>query len=387
MKYTFFATAGRGLEDLVAKELQEMGIKDAKALRGGARFTGSLEDGYRATLWSRMASTILLSLSSFKADSNEAVYNGVRRIPWDEHLSLENTFAISTTSTRANLNTHFISLKAKDAIVDQFRKATQERPNVDVENPDLAIQIHVDKDLTTVYLDLGNPGLHKRGYRVLSTDAPIRETVAASILVRGGWPELAKQGAAFMDPMCGSGTFVIEAAMMAADIAPGLGRVDLGFDRWKKHDQKAFSGLLQEAQARRDKGLETLGPIHGTDVAGPAIAAARRNAEAAGLAHHVHLERVPLMNVRPPAPTGLVATNPPYGHRFEEDAAAVHYELGEALINEFIGWKAAIITGSKELGRELGMRAIKTFNVDNGPLRCIQINFDIQPERIFHERR
>lgn len=364
-----------------------MGIADAKALRGGVRFTGGLEDGYRATLWSRLASTVLMALGTFKADSEDAVYKGIQRIPWDEHLTVKNTFAVSTTITRAELNTHYVSLKIKDAIVDQFRKATQDRPSIDVETPDLALQAHIDGGDGTLYLDLGNPGLHKRGYRLLSTDAPLRETVAASILVRAQWPKLAAEGWAFLDPMCGSGTLVLEAAMMAADMAPGLGRQDLGFEKWLQHDHALWRGLMDEATSRRDKGLETIPPIHGSDVSGPAVAATKRNVEAAGLSHHVHIDRTPLMNVQPPAPHGLVATNPPYGVRFEEDAAAVHYELGEALIERFNGWNAAIITESKELGRELGMRAVKTFNVDNGPIRCIQLNFEIAPERIYHERR
>lgn len=387
MKYEFFATSGRGLEDLVAAELKQMGL-DAKALRGGVRFSGSLEDGYRATLWSRLASTVLVSLGTFRADSEAAVYRGVQRISWDSHLDVDSTFAVSCTATRATLsNTHFVSLKVKDAIVDQFRNATQKRPSVDVKSPDLALQMHLDGDMGTLYLDLGNPGLHKRGYRILSTDAPLRETVAASILVRANWPALSKEGAAFLDPMCGSGTLVLEAAMMAADMAPGLGRDSVGFDRWMQHDRSAWQALMSEARERRDEGLKSIVPIHGSDVAGPAVAAARRNVEAAGLSEYVTLERCSLKEVKPPAPVGLVATNPPYGVRFEEDAAAVHRELGDALISRFEGWQAAIITESKELGQQLGMRATRVFNVDNGPLRCLQLNFEIKPERVYRERR
>lgn len=387
MKYDFFATSGRGLEDLVAAELRQMGI-DAKALRGGVRFSGSLEDGYRATLWSRLASTVLLSLGSFRADTEAAVYRGVQRISWDSHLDVDSTFAVSCTATRATLtNTHFVSLKVKDAIVDQFRHATQARPSVDVKSPNLALQLHLDGEMGTLYLDLGNPGLHKRGYRVLSTDAPLRETVAASILIRANWPTLAKEGAAFLDPMCGSGTLVLEAAMIAADMAPGLGRTDAGFGRWLQHDRKLWKSLMDEATSRRDAGLKSIVPIHGSDVAGPAIAAARRNVEAAGLLEYVTIERCSLKEVKPPANFGLVATNPPYGVRFEEDAAAVHRELGDALIARFEGWQAAIITESKELGQELGMRATRVFNVDNGPLRCLQLNFEITPERVYRERR
>lgn len=384
----FFAGSPRGLEDILARELQDLGIKSAKANRGGVAFSGSLEDGYRAVLWSRLASNVMVKIHAFKAANEDGLYRGASQIPWDEHLRIDDAFAVQTTLVRARFNhTHFASLRVKDAIVDQFRRAYNKRPNVDTAEPDLYIHTHVDGDDATIYIDLSGESLHKRGYRVKSVEAPLKENVAAACLIRAGWPAAAKKGLPFLDPMCGSGTFLIEAAMMATDTAPALGRDFFGFLAWKKHDDKVWRALREEAAARSDEGLDACPPIYGFDISEQAVYATEQNVDTAGFGDFITVHSSDVRDIRAPAEHGLIMTNPPYGVRIDDAERQAHRLLGDVLIREFNGWTASVITAGKDLGMEIGLRAKKVTQIDNGPIKCVQLNFEIDERNIFRERK
>lgn len=384
----FFAASPRGLEDILARELKEIGIPDARAKRAGVEFSGTLEHAYRAVLYSRLASNVLLQLNTFKASSEDALYHGASRIKWDEHFSVSESFVVHTTLVRARFShTHFASLRVKDAIVDQFRKKYEARPNINTHQPDIYLHAHVDGDDATLYIDLAGDSLHRRGYRIKNTEAPLKENVAAACLIRAGWPEIASKGGGFVDPMCGSGTFLIEAAMIASDTAPALGRNHFGFDRWKQHDAPLWKSLREQAAQRSAEGLKNMPPMAGSDFNPEAVEAARQNVKNAGFAKFIQIKQADVRDARPNAEFGLVMTNPPYGIRIQDNERAAHRALGTSLAQHFKGWKASVITAGKEMGMEIGLRANKVTQVDNGPIQCVQLNFDVEEKNIFRERR
>ncbi|MBI3570118.1 MAG: 23S rRNA (guanine(2445)-N(2))/(guanine(2069)-N(7))-methyltransferase, partial [Gammaproteobacteria bacterium] len=354
----FFATCPKGIEPLLADELRQLGAEAVKETRAGVAFEGTLATGYRACLWSRLANRILLPLKSFPAPSPEALYEGVRTIAWKEHLAPEGTLAVDfTTSQSAITHSHYGALKVKDAIVDQLRDEFGARPSVDTAQPDIRVNVYLLRDEATVSLDLSGESLHRRGYRAQTVEAPLKENLAAAILMRANWPAIAKQGGMLVDLMCGSGTLPIEGAMIAADIAPGLARVYFGFLRWKRHDAAVWSGLLEEAHQRRETGLQKLPPIHGYDHDPLAIRAARDNIKRAGLGNLIVAQQRELTACTPEeAPTGLVVANPPYGERLgpSSELPALYAELGTQLKKCFPGWRAAVFTGNPELGKSMG---------------------------------
>ena len=360
----------------------------------GVSFSGPLEVGYRACLWSRVANRVFLELARFEAEDAEGFYAAVRRIDWTAHLGPDATLACDFSGHHpAITHTHFGALKLKDAIVDSVRDARAWRPSVELDRPGVRVHAHANGSQIVLSLDLSGESLHRRGYRGAAGEAPLKENVAAGVLLRAGWPDMAAgQGAELLDPMCGSGTFAIEAAFIAADRAPGLDREYFGFVGWAGHDADVWSRLVSEAQERaRDgmaaaigRGLE--GMIRGHDRDPGAIRNARANAERAGVQSLVRFDVRALADAAPvsrdaavesaehPANTAasLVCTNPPYGVRLEdrETARAVHRELGVVLRERFQGWNAAVLTGSPEFGLELGIRAHRTHTVWNGAIEC-----------------
>jgi 23S rRNA (guanine2445-N2)-methyltransferase / 23S rRNA (guanine2069-N7)-methyltransferase len=386
----FFATCPKGIEPLLADELRQIGAEAVKETRAGVTFEGTLATAYRACLWSRLANRILLPLKSFPAASPEALYEGVRTIAWKEHLAPEGTLAVDfTTSQSAITHSHYGALKVKDAIVDQLREEFGARPSVDTAQPDIRVNVYLLRDEATISLDLSGESLHRRGYRAQTVEAPLKENLAAAILMRAHWPGIAKEGGALVDLMCGSGTLLIEGALIAADAAPGLARQYFGFLNWKQHDAAIWSELIEEAHNRRDAGLEKLPPIHGYDHDPLAIRSARDNLKRAGLGNLVAVERRELSACAPEeAPTGLVVANPPYGERLGEagDMPALYAELGAQLKTCFPGWHAAVFTGNSELGKVMGLRATKMHTLYNGAIECKLLHFDITPENIVGER-
>ncbi|WP_072906219.1 bifunctional 23S rRNA (guanine(2069)-N(7))-methyltransferase RlmK/23S rRNA (guanine(2445)-N(2))-methyltransferase RlmL [Malonomonas rubra] len=382
-KQQFFATAALGLEPLLAAELIEIGAQEVKEERAGVRFSGDLESAYRLCLWSRLASRVLLPLVTFEAQDTDVLYREVQKLDWREHLSTDNTFAVDCTTVKSQItHSRYGALRVKDAIVDQFRARDGERPSVSVEQPDLRINLHLFKDQATLSLDLSGDSLHKRGYRIDGVHAPLKENLAAAILIRGGWPEIAATGGALADPMCGSGTLPLEAALIATDTAPGLLRDYFGFLGWKQHQSAIWQRLLDEAEQQRQDGLQNrLGTIVGYDADGRAIKAAWQHADKAGLGKIIHFEKRTLREFVAPAgvQTGLFVANPPYGERLgvESELPALYNLLGEKLANQCRGWKAAVITSNPQLGRSIGLRAGKINTLYNGALKCQLLQFEL----------
>ena len=385
----FLASAPRGFADLVARELGACGAAQLRERSTSVAFAGTLESAYRACLWSRAANRVFLELAQFEARDADEFHAAVRRIDWAAHLGPATTLACDFSGRHpAITHSHFGALKLKDGIVDALRFATGTRPDVALERPGVRVHAHARGTDITVSIDLSGDSLHRRGYRGTAGEAPLKENVAAGVLLRCGWPELAAQGAEFLDPMCGSGTLCIEAALIAADRAPGLGRDYFGFLAWRGHDAALWARLREEAEARAAAGEAVAQvTVRGTDRDPTAIRSARDNAARAGVGRLVRADTGVLADAAPLAARaadrpGLLSTNPPYGLRMEdrEGARTVHRELGAVLRERFQGWNAAVLTGAPELGMELGLRAHRTHSVWNGGIECRLLRIKVVPE-------
>lgn len=382
---SFFATAAQGIEPIVAGELRALGADNVKEARGGVSFTGSLSTAYRACLWSRTANRVLLPLARFPAADADALYTAIKCMPWENDLAPDDTLAVDFTGvSKKIIHTQFGAQRVKDAIVDRFRERSGRRPSVDLDHPDLRINVHLHREIATVSLDLSGDSLHQRGYRVRGVAAPLKENLAAALLLKCGWLEIAKQNGAFVDPMCGSGTLVIEAALIAGDVAPGLMRTRWGFDGWRKHDPQLWKHLVTEARTRSRAGRAVIPPILGFDHDPNAIAASQINAEHAGIKDVIQLECSALANNALPAglTPGLVVTNPPYGERLGdvETLRPLYAELGRWLKNQCSGWQAGMITGNPDLAKQMRIRAHKLNAFYNGAIECKLLRFKIRPE-------
>ena len=384
--HLFFATAPKHLGSLLAEELTRLGMTGATETRGGARFSGRIEDGYRACLWSRIANRILLPLAQVALAGPDEIYDRALDIAWEAHLTPDRTFAIQFDGQLEGVtNPHFAILQVKDAIADRFNRRFGRRPSVDPEFPDLRIHLYGQRDSLTFSLDLSGESLHQRGYREAGSAAPLKENLAAALLLRAGWSDIAAEGGALLDPMCGSGTLIIEGALIAADIAPGLLRDRFGFHGWTQHADTAWQRLLAEARLRRTAGLKRLSAysLRGYDVNPNAIRTALHHLERAGLAGLAHFERRELADCWPGREDdeGLVIVNPPYGERLgaDEDLTQLYARLGSVLKERFVGWRAAVFTASQELGKSLGLRAIKLHTLYNGPIECRLLSFQVEP--------
>lgn len=387
-KLSFFATTPKGLELLLVEELRTLGAKNVAEKLAGVVFSGDLETAYRACLWSRLANRILLNLHSFTATTAEDLYSGVQSINWSDHLDVDSTLAVHCVCSQSIIShSLFAAQKVKDAIVDQFRQEYGERPNVDKIHPDVAIYVYIKRNEATLSIDLSGDSLHRRGYRLAAGEAPLKENLAAAILLRAGWKKIAEGGGTLVDPMCGSGTLLIEGALMAGDCAPGLFRTYFGFLGWKQHDAGLWQSLVIEAEKRRKIGLKTLPIIEGYDRDPEMITIALANIERAGLTGHVHVEKHELSEFKPSIKfvPGLVIANPPYGERLGEltELDSLYELFGCRLKENFVGWHAAIFTGNPELGKAMGMRAYKFYALFNGDIPCKLLLFDVQPE-YFH---
>jgi 23S rRNA (guanine2445-N2)-methyltransferase / 23S rRNA (guanine2069-N7)-methyltransferase len=385
---SFFATCPRNTEGLLAEELRALGAADARDTRGGATFTGPLALALRACLWSRTASRVLLRLASFPIATIDDLYEAVTGMPWEDHLKVDGTLAVEATSTvrqgpLATVNTHFLEQRIKDAVVDRFRARTGRRPGVELARPDVRIAVHLSPAEAVISLDLSGEGLHRRGYRLEGGGAPLKENLAAAILLRSGWPAVAARGGALLDPMCGSGTLLVEGAFIAADIAPGLSREYYGFLGWEGFQPAVWQELLAEAAERRREGLTKLPPLFGSDSEARALGSARANARRAGLAGRIGFEVRDLAKLAEPPGVvpGLVVTNPPYGKRLGEvsELVGLYETLGERLKKSFAGWEAAVFTANPELSAHLGLRARRVNVLYNGPLEAKLLVFDIGP--------
>ncbi len=393
---TFAASSPRGLSDLLSSELERFGAAEVRERSTGVAFRGTLEVAYRACLESRVANRVLLELARFDAADAQQFYSEASALDWSQHIAPGATIACDFTGHHpAITHTHFGALKLKDAICDQLRASAGFRPDVARVRPSVRLHAHANGTHITLSIDLSGESLHRRGYRSEGGEAPLKENVAAGVLLRAGWRELASGRAEFLDPLCGSGTLVIEAALIAADIAPGLNRDYFGFLGWQGHDPVLWSAV-RAAAAARVRGDYPSGSgqplLRGQDRDARAIEKARRNAERAGVGALVRFDVLSLGEARPLAArsagaahtpaSGLVCTNPPYGVRLEdrESARAIYRELGTVLRERFEGWDAAVLTGAPELGMELGIRAHRTHTLWNGAIECRLLRMKVSEE-------
>ena len=378
----WFTTCPKGLEGLLLKELESLGLSQLRETVAGVEFKGDLESAYRVCLWSRLANRLLLPISSFSVASADELYAGVAAVNWSEHFSEDVSIAIDFIGTGDGVNnTQYGAQRVKDGIVDHFREATGNRPDVDLRQPDIRINARFAREKVTLSLDFSGESLHKRGYRIAQTTAPLKENLAAALLIRAGWPG---QHSALVDPMCGSGTLLIEAAMMAADIAPSLQRQSFGFNHWHGHLPDIWQRLRDEASERREQGLAGQLPlICGYDQDSRALTAAQRNVEQAGLSESVELKRQAVSALQrpelPDSSTGLLLTNPPYGARLgdQETLKGLYQELGDVLKHEFAGWSAGVFTGNEYLGFALGLRSHKIYKLFNGAIPSQLLLFEL----------
>ena len=380
-KTDWLATCPKGLELLLAEELQAIGAEGIKETVAAVHFKGSKEVAYRACLWSRLANRVLKPLHSFMLNESDDLYNQCNEIPWETHFSAAQSIAIDFIGTSRLIdNTMYGSQRVKDAVVDRIRRIEGERPNVDTKNPDIRIQVRQHKGRVSVSLDISGESLHRRGYRTGQGSAPIKENLAVALLLRAGWPAMIEEGGALLDPMCGSGTLIIEGAMMAADIAPGMLRERYGFDQWLQHDAELWQTLVDEAHQRKASGLEKLDlDIRGYDANPRVLEYTTKNIENAGLDDHIRLAHKPIDQFgKPTAERGLLLTNPPYGERLGEveDLIPLYQKLGTVLQKNFHGWRAAIFTGNLDLGRETDLSPTKQYSLFNGTIPCKLLIFE-----------
>ncbi|MBA5600316.1 bifunctional 23S rRNA (guanine(2069)-N(7))-methyltransferase RlmK/23S rRNA (guanine(2445)-N(2))-methyltransferase RlmL [Pectobacterium aroidearum] len=375
-----FASTARGLEELLKSELESLGAQSCTVVQGGVHFEGDNRLLYRSLLWSRLASRILLPLNEFKVHSDLDLYLGVQAIDWSTVFSIDKTFAVHFTGTNEDIrNSQYGALKVKDAIVDSFTRKTGQRPDVAKQQPDIRVNVFLQRDTASVSLDLSGDGLHQRGYRDLAGLAPLKENLAAAIVLRSGW----QNGTPLVDPMCGSGTLLIEAAMIASDRAPGLHRTHWGFNAWLKHDAELWREVTAEAQLRARQGLQaTTSRFFGSDNDRRVIDIAKANARRAGVAELISFgvkDAAQLQNPLPEGPKGTVISNPPYGERLESEPAliALHNMLGRKMKSDFGGWQLSLFSASPELLSCLQLRAERQFKAKNGPLDCVQKNYQL----------
>ncbi len=381
---TLFASCPKGVESLLAAELKELGASDVAETVAGVSFAGNLELAYKTCLWSRLASRILLRIGEIDSSDKHLLYQGIQSFDWDEHLDQGSSLRVDFNGATPDItHTRFGSQFVKDAIVDQLRDRHGWRPSVSNSNPDLRINVHARDKRVFVAIDLSGQSLHERGYRLEAGEAPLKENLAAAILYRAGWPEVARQGGTLLDPMCGSGTLLIEGAMMAADIAPGLLRLRYGFDKWMGHVPKLWLSVLEEARERRTAGLSAMkSTIIGYEGLPKIVGRARANLQRAGLSKLVTIQQQELANLEVDTgiEPGLVIANPPYGERMGDETSLVYLykHLGEKLKQQTPGWQAGIFTSSQALARSLGMGPKKSYTLFNGTLSCKLFLYDIR---------
>ena len=390
-----FLTCPKGLEGLLLEEAIGLGLEEAREHTSAIRGVADMETAYRLCLWSRLANRVLLVLKRFPMKNAEDLYNGVLDVDWHDHMVPDGTLAVEFSGHGSGIdNTHFGALKVKDAIVDKLRTPSGERPSIDKFSPDLRIHLRLDRGEAILSLDLSGSSLHQRGYRLQQGAAPLKENLAAAVLIRAGWPRMAAEGAALADPMCGVGTFLVEGAMIAADIAPNLNRIHWGFDAWLGHVPAIWKKLHDEATERAEIGMAK--PplwIRGYEADPRLIQPARNNIERAGLSHWIKIYQGEVATFEPRPDQnqkGLVICNPPYGERLGDEASLLYLyqNLGERLRQACLNWEAAVFTGAPDLGKRMGIRSHKQYSFWNGALPCKLLLIKVAPDQfVTGERR
>ena len=370
----YFATVARGLEPLAAQELERLGATQVQPDFCGVEFWGDRALLYRVNLWSRLAFRVLQVLHKFPCVDAEDLYQGVQRVDWGQYLPPDRTFAVTATGKTRSLNhTHFNALQVKNAIVDWQRDRFGDRSDIDTENPDLHLNLHLHRDRATLSLDSSGDSLHRRGYRPAMGKAPLKETLAAALLDWSCWtPDLA-----FFDPLCGSGTLPLEAALMALKIAPGSFRDRFGFESWPDFDPDLWDQLLALEEAEEENSLKA--PIAGSDRDPVIIEQAIANAQYSGLDCHVEFDCCELDWIEPIADRGVLICNPPYGERLgdRQQLGEFYQNLGIILKERFKGWTAYVLSGNKQLTLALGLKSSRRIPIFNGTIPCQLLEYEL----------
>ena len=363
-EFELIAKTFMGLENVLAQELTQLGANNIQIGRRMVAFTGDQEMMYRANFQLRTAIRILKPIAHFKARSAEDMYDEVRKIDWSQYIEHGKTFSVdSVVYSEEFRNSRFVTYKVKDAIVDQFREATGTRPNISVSNPDIRLNIHIAEDQATLSLDSSGESLHRRGYRQESVEAPLNEVLAAGMILMSGW----KADTDFIDPMCGSGTLLIEAALIARNINPGVFRKAFAFEKWPDFNQELFDTIYNDDSQERDFAHH----IYGYDVDMKAVNTARLNVKAAGLSQTVTVELQDFKDFKKPAEKSIIMTNPPYGERISTpDLLGTYKMIGERLKHEFGGNEAWILSYREECFEQIGLKPSIKIPLYNGSLEC-----------------
>ncbi len=363
-KFELIAKTFMGLEPVLAKELAQLGAEDVKAGRRMVSFTGDKETMYRANFQLHTAIRILKPIRHFKARSADDVYEEVKKIDWTAYIGTEKTFAVDAVVFSEEFrHSKFVSYKVKDAIVDQFREKTGKRPNISVANPDIRLNIHIAEDQCTLSLDSSGESLHRRGYRQESVEAPLNEVLAAGMILMSGW-----QGDTdFIDPMCGSGTLLIEAALIAKNMAPGLFRKEYAFEKWPDFDADLFDEIYNDDSQER----EFKHHIYGYDVDVKAVNTALMNVKAAGLSSDITIKQQDFKDFTQPQAKSIMITNPPYGERISSpDLLGTYKMIGERLKHQFKGNDAWVLSYREECFDQIGLKPSIKIPLYNGSLEC-----------------
>ncbi|MEL6352211.1 MAG: THUMP domain-containing protein [Cyanobacteria bacterium J06627_28] len=370
----YFATVARGLEPLMVDELEQLGAKNVQPGFCGASFEGDRTLLYRVNLWARLPFRILLRLSEFNCETGDDLYAGVQRIDWEQYLTPEQTLAVTATGKTDTLNhTHFTSLQVKNAIVQQQMDSLGYRSDVDTHEPDLRINVHLNKGKATISLDSSGDSLHRRGYRPAVGAAPLKESLAAALITLSKW----EPNQAFFDPLCGSGTLPLEAGLQSLRVAPGLFRERFGFETWLDYDDDLWEGLITEAEEQQQEDLAAF--VGGSDRNPNVLIQAHSNAQKCGIEHLVKFQKNELADVEAPADSGVLLCNPPYGERLgkDTDLGAFYKLLGNVLKQRFKGWTAYVLSGNKALSSNIGLKSASRTPVYNGALLCQLMEYEL----------
>ena len=361
-------------EDVLAKELRQLGAMDIVKVKRGVKFKGDKGFLYKANLWLRTALRILVPISEFKARNEEEIYRKVKQIPWEHHFGVEHTFLVKSNVFAPHIrNSLFVSQRVKDAIADRFREKTGRRPSVSKENPQIVVDIHIAREKVVVSLDSSGDSLHKRGYREETGRAPISEVLAACILNIAGWDGLKH----LVDPMCGSGTFLIEAALMSHNIPPGVYRQNFSFKNWKDFDEDLYELIFNKA-LEKEKNFQY--SITGFDSDSRSVLKSRHNLKKSLMNEQVSTEKMDFLDIPSkrefPTP-GMLVINPPYGEKLEADIPQLYQGIGDSLKQHFAGYEAWIFTASQEGIKHIGLKASKKIPLKNGKLDCWLVKYEL----------
>ena len=370
--FRIIAKTSYGLEDVLIEELNQLGISKAEKVNRAVSFYGNKEILYKANIWLRTANRLIVPFEEFSIHSDSNLYEQVKKINWEHIFDVNQTFAIDSTVFSSLFNhTKYAAFKAKDAIVDRFREKFGKRPDINTENPDIRINLHISaENKCTLSIDSSGDPLFKRGYRDSRSIAPIKEDLAAGLILLSGWDKNSN----FIDLMCGSGTIVIEAAMIANNIPPNINRAVFGFMNWKTYDEALFDKIVDEAL---DEEIDFKYQIIGVDIDGRVIGMSRANIQAAGLTDKIKIYKKDLSDFDPPEAPGIIISNPPYGERIGENMNELYKKIGDVLKEKYSGYNAWIISSNMEAFKNVGLRPTRKIKLFNGSLECRLMKYEM----------